>query len=423
MVAAGAGAAEVAVRLSRLGRASFWASLAAQERSVQRALLQPPKGRPEDGEAFEEAGRLLGTGGTEEEGARPSTRGLSGGRGGGPEGTTTTGPALPPPAGRALGAGSTRGGAAGGGTTWPSTFHGPGQLVAYPVLDLRRLRLSLRAYVAALERVAVAACRRLGLPDASPRPARQATPAPGTRDGGGSWRGRHRLDGSLKACTNSEREWQGLKSKWLRDSGNCGVHCGRHITSHGLALNCCTDLTWFDHIVPCGLEGEKVTSLSQELQRHISVEEAMEPFLAAFEEVFQCTPMSGRCVLPGWASAGSGWKEGGRTGLLLLRPRLARSFCPACPRSPDAASTPSPGSGRDRQDGKPDRRLAAETGLCAEGFESDASPQGLSPAGRGGDEGDLRLHVHPVRDDLVCGDRGQFDPRVHPVGERGGQAE
>uniref|UniRef100_A0A8C5SGY1 BPL/LPL catalytic domain-containing protein n=1 Tax=Laticauda laticaudata TaxID=8630 RepID=A0A8C5SGY1_LATLA len=67
-----------------------------------------------------------------------------------------------------------------------------------------------------------------------------------------------------------------------------GVHCGRHITTHGLALNCCTDLTWFDHIVPCGLEGLGVTSLSQELHRHVSVEEATQPFLEVFQEVFNC---------------------------------------------------------------------------------------------------------------------------------------
>lgn len=71
-----------------------------------------------------------------------------------------------------------------------------------------------------------------------------------------------------------------------------GVHCGRHITSHGLALNCCTDLTWFDHIVPCGLEGKGVTSLSEELQRHVTVDEITEPFLDAFEEVFHCTLIS-----------------------------------------------------------------------------------------------------------------------------------
>uniref|UniRef100_A0A8C0F6Z0 BPL/LPL catalytic domain-containing protein n=1 Tax=Bubo bubo TaxID=30461 RepID=A0A8C0F6Z0_BUBBB len=68
-----------------------------------------------------------------------------------------------------------------------------------------------------------------------------------------------------------------------------GVHCGSHITSHGLALNCCTDLTWFDHIVPCGLEGKGVTSLSRELGRQVTVEHVLEPFLDAFQEVFDCT--------------------------------------------------------------------------------------------------------------------------------------
>lgn len=68
-----------------------------------------------------------------------------------------------------------------------------------------------------------------------------------------------------------------------------GVHCGNHITSHGLALNCCTDLTWFEHIVPCGLEGKGVTSLSQELGQHITVDHVLEPFLDTFQEVFDCT--------------------------------------------------------------------------------------------------------------------------------------
>ncbi|XP_033371235.1 putative lipoyltransferase 2, mitochondrial [Parus major] len=71
-----------------------------------------------------------------------------------------------------------------------------------------------------------------------------------------------------------------------------GVHCGNHITSHGLALNCCTDLTWFDHIVPCGLEGKGVTSLSHELGQHVAVNHVLEPFLDSFQEVFDCTLVS-----------------------------------------------------------------------------------------------------------------------------------
>ncbi|CAM9577675.1 unnamed protein product [Bubo scandiacus] len=134
------------------------------------------------------------------------------------------------------------------------TFHGPGQLLAFPVLDLRRRRLPLRRYVAALEELVLRLCRRFGLAAA------RALPPPFT-------------------------------GVWMGDSKLCaiGVHCGNHITSHGLALNCCTDLTWFDHIVPCGLEGKGVTSLSRELGRQVTVEHVLEPFLDAFQEVFDCT--------------------------------------------------------------------------------------------------------------------------------------
>ncbi|XP_064361326.1 octanoyl-[acyl-carrier-protein]:protein N-octanoyltransferase LIPT2, mitochondrial [Dromaius novaehollandiae] len=133
------------------------------------------------------------------------------------------------------------------------TFHGPGQLLALPVLDLRRRRLPLRAYVAALEAAALGLCRRLGLAAA------RALPPPYT----GVWLG------DCKLCA-------------------IGVHCAQHITSHGLALNCCTDLAWFEHIVPCGLEGRGVTSLSRALGRHVPVDAVLEPFLDAFREVFGC---------------------------------------------------------------------------------------------------------------------------------------
>ncbi|XP_053165053.1 putative lipoyltransferase 2, mitochondrial isoform X2 [Hemicordylus capensis] len=132
-----------AVGLLRLGRASYGASLAAQERCVRRQL--------------EKEGR--GGGGSEDrlllwEPAGPVyTVGLRGSGSGGAEEAAEEERRL-----RALGAGFERAGRGG-----LCTFHGPGQLVAYPVLDLRRFGLPLRGYVAALERLAVAACRRLGL--------------------------------------------------------------------------------------------------------------------------------------------------------------------------------------------------------------------------------------------------------------------
>lgn len=70
------------------------------------------------------------------------------------------------------------------------------------------------------------------------------------------------------------------------------MHVSRGITTHGLALNCCTDLKWFSHIVPCGIEGKDVTSLSNELGRTMTIEATLPTFLKSFEEVFniQLTP-------------------------------------------------------------------------------------------------------------------------------------
>lgn len=68
-----------------------------------------------------------------------------------------------------------------------------------------------------------------------------------------------------------------------------GIHCGRYITSHGLGLNCNTDMSWFDHIVPCGIVGKGVTSLSRELGRDVTVVDAAPMFLQAFSETFSCT--------------------------------------------------------------------------------------------------------------------------------------
>lgn len=67
-----------------------------------------------------------------------------------------------------------------------------------------------------------------------------------------------------------------------------GIHGSRFITTHGLALNCNTDLTWFDNIVPCGLIGKGVTSLSNELKQNVSIEEVLPKFIKSFCETFEC---------------------------------------------------------------------------------------------------------------------------------------
>uniref|UniRef100_A0A9J7XDQ5 lipoyl(octanoyl) transferase n=1 Tax=Cyprinus carpio carpio TaxID=630221 RepID=A0A9J7XDQ5_CYPCA len=131
------------------------------------------------------------------------------------------------------------------------TFHGPGQLVCYPVLNLGCFRKSVRWYVCELERTVIKTCAQFGI---------EASTSPDT----GVWAGDNKI------CA-------------------IGIHCGRYITSHGLALNCNTDMSWFDNIVPCGIMGKGVTSLSRELGRDVPTEEAVPKLLEAFTEQFNCT--------------------------------------------------------------------------------------------------------------------------------------
>lgn len=130
------------------------------------------------------------------------------------------------------------------------TFHGPGQLVAYPILNLKDFNPSIRWYVCHIEKTIIDLCKEFGL---------SANTSPDT----GVW------IGDKKICA-------------------IGVHGSRYITTHGLALNCNTDLKWFEHIVPCGIEGKGVTSLSSELNRDVTIDETEEPFLHSFSKIFQC---------------------------------------------------------------------------------------------------------------------------------------
>lgn len=130
------------------------------------------------------------------------------------------------------------------------TFHGPGQLVVYPILDLKHFKPSMRWYVNQLEATIIEVCKGYHL---------QAETSPHT----GVWvRGR-------KICA-------------------IGIRGSRFVTTHGLALNCNTDLDWFSHIVPCGIEGKGVTSLSEQLGNEVSIEEVVPLFMYCFSKVFDC---------------------------------------------------------------------------------------------------------------------------------------
>ena len=106
------------------------------------------------------------------------------------------------------------------------TYHGPGQLVGYPILDLKQHRRDVRWYMETLEEVLICTAKDFGI-------------TPHRREGcRGVWVGEEKL-------------------------ASLGVHLSRWVTSHGFALNVNTELSYFEHIVPCGLEGVRMTSLEK----------------------------------------------------------------------------------------------------------------------------------------------------------------
>lgn len=129
------------------------------------------------------------------------------------------------------------------------TYHGPGQLVAYPILDLDPDRRDVHRYVRDLEEVMIRLCARYGL---------EAGRAAGMS---GAWIGDRKV-------------------------GAIGVRISRWITSHGLAFNVATDLAGFELIVPCGLAGRGVTSLARELGREPDPDEVAAALVEAFAAVF-----------------------------------------------------------------------------------------------------------------------------------------
>jgi lipoate-protein ligase B len=118
-----------------------------------------------------------------------------------------------------------------------TTFHGPNQLVAYPVIDLKRHKLSARCYVSLLEDVLIRTCKRYGVE---------------------AFR------------TENTGVWTSQTNKIAA----IGVHLRRNVTSHGIGLNCSTDLSFFDRIVACGLADKRATSLRKEGVEDVSVEDA-----------------------------------------------------------------------------------------------------------------------------------------------------
>lgn len=128
------------------------------------------------------------------------------------------------------------------------TFHGPGQLVGYPIVDLGPAP-DVIGYLRRLEEAILRACADLGVPVGR------------SEDHTGVWAGDQKL------CA-------------------IGVRVTRGVTLHGFALNCTTDLAWFGGIVPCGLPDRGVTSLTELAGRTVSVDEALPAVARRFAEVF-----------------------------------------------------------------------------------------------------------------------------------------
>jgi lipoyl(octanoyl) transferase len=136
------------------------------------------------------------------------------------------------------------------------TFHGPGQLVGYPLFDLDRFFTDLGRYLRTLEEVIIRTCAAYGVT--------------GTRVEGrtGVWIGPDERGLERKICA-------------------MGVRCSRWVTMHGFAFNVTTDLDYFDHIVPCGIGDRGVTSLAEEAGASVTVDAVRGPVTEHFADLFE----------------------------------------------------------------------------------------------------------------------------------------
>jgi len=150
------------------------------------------------------------------------------------------------------------------------TFHGPGQIVGYPILDLGAIRSDVHWYVRTLEEVMIRASADFGL---------TAFRVPGRT---GIWV--HPPRGSAPA-RHADADTPEEKLAAI------GVHISRWVTSHGFAYNVATDLRYFDLIVPCGIAERKATSLEKLLERAVATAEAKPNLVRHFVELFAREPI------------------------------------------------------------------------------------------------------------------------------------
>jgi len=135
------------------------------------------------------------------------------------------------------------------------TFHGPGQLVGYPILDLDNFFTDIHKYLRFLEEAIILTLEEYGLKGA-------------------------RSDGETGV-------WLDVGTPFARKICAMGVKASRWVTMHGFALNINTDLSYFEYIVPCGIQGKAVTSLEKELGRNVPFEEVKTKLIVHFADLFE----------------------------------------------------------------------------------------------------------------------------------------
>ncbi len=135
------------------------------------------------------------------------------------------------------------------------TFHGPGQIVGYPILDLEQFEMGVKQYIHAMEEVIIQTLTDYGLKT-------------------------ERLDGATGV-------WLDTETPKSRKICAIGVRASRYVTMHGFAFNINTDLNYYSYINPCGITDKSVTSLKAELGKEVDLAEVQEKLKHYFVEVFK----------------------------------------------------------------------------------------------------------------------------------------
>jgi lipoyl(octanoyl) transferase len=154
------------------------------------------------------------------------------------------------------------------------TYHGPGQIVGYPILNLGAIRRDVVWYLRTLEEAMIRATADLGI---------AARREPGKT---GIWVDADRVADRSKRDSSLAL---GMTDQQAEKLAAIGVHISRWVTSHGFAYNVATDLRYFDLIVPCGIVDRKATSLEKLLGRRVSLEEIRPLLVKQVCEVFGLT--------------------------------------------------------------------------------------------------------------------------------------